>query len=109
MNGQHHIHRRKRCHKMLEAYPHKNKWVRFLDRFLLFVAVIGPLMTFPQILKIYVGQNAAGISIWTWSFYALIDIPWIIYGFVHKEKPIVIAYFLWLVTNLIVLVGALIY
>jgi uncharacterized protein with PQ loop repeat len=109
MEGIHHIHKRKRVHQKLGMYPHPNKWVKFLDRLLLFVAVMGPLLTLPQILKIYVGQNATGVSVLSWGFYALFNIPWIIYGVVHKDKPIMIGYSLWLVTNIVVVVGVLIY
>jgi len=104
-----HIHKRKRVHQKLEKYPHPNKWIKFLDRFLIIVAVVGPLMVLPQILKIFMLKDAMGVSALSWGLFALFDIPWIIYGAVHKEKPIIIAYSLWLVTNLIVVVGALIY
>lgn len=109
MDGVHHIHKRKRKHHKLLEYPHSKKWIRFLDKFLLVVAVVGPLITLPQILKIYVGQNATGVSTLSWGLFALFNIPWIVYGVVHKDKPIIIGYSLWLVTNIIVVVGALIY
>ncbi len=105
----HHIHKRKRFHEKLEEYPHENKWVRRLDTFLLFVAAIGPLMCLPQILKIYYYKNASGVSVLSFSLFAFFNIPWIVYGFVHKEKPIYVAYILWFITNITVVIGALIY
>ena len=108
-DGFHHIHKRKRIHQKLEKYPHKNKWVARLDQLLVIVAIIGPLLDVPQIYKIYYLKNAAGVSVLSWSLYAFFDIPWIAYGFVHKEKPIIIAYSFWFVTNLIVIIGTLIY
>ena len=109
MDGIHHIHKRKRKHYKLLEYPHPNKWIKFLDRFLLIVAILGPLVTLPQILKIYVEQNSTGVSALTWGLFALFNIPWIVYGVVHKDKPIAIGYSLWLVTNVVISVGALIY
>ena len=109
MNGIHHIHKRKRVHKKLKAYPHENKWVNFLDRFLIVVAVIGPLIALPQIIRIFVFNSAAGVSGLSWGLYALFNIPWFIYGIVHKDKPIMIAYSLSFVANLTVLTGTLIY
>ena len=105
----HHIHRRKRVHQRLEKYPHPNKWVKLLDRLLIIIAVVGPLMVLPQILKIFILRDATGVSALSWSLFALVDIPWIIYGLVHKEKPIVVAYILYLATNLVVVAGALVY
>ena len=109
MEGVHHIHKRKRVHDKLKAYPHPNKWIKFLDKFLLIVAVIGPLLSLPQILKIYVEHNTSGVSVLTWGLFAFFNIPWIIYGIVHKDKPIIIGYSLWLVTNIVIVVGALMY
>jgi uncharacterized protein with PQ loop repeat len=109
MEGIHHIHKRKRKHHKLLQYPHPNKWVKLLDRFLLVVAVVGPLLVLPQILKIYVGQNATGVSALSWGLLALFNIPWILYGAVHGDKPITMGYSIWFVVNIIVAVGALIY
>jgi uncharacterized protein with PQ loop repeat len=109
MEGIHHIHKRKRAHHKLKEYPHSKKWIRFLDKFLLVVAVVGPLLVLPQILKIYVGQNASGVSALSWGLLALFNIPWIVYGVVHKDKPITLGYSIWFVVNIIVVVGALIY
>lgn len=105
----HHIHQRKRIHEKAEQYPHPNKWINFLDNILLAAAIIGPLMNFPQIYKIYSEQIASGLSLISWSLYAICDIPWIIYGIVHKEKPIITAYILWFLTNTTVIVGILLY
>jgi len=105
----HHLQKRKRVHQKLEPYPHENKWIRILDKIILAVAFIGPMMNIPQIFKIFYLKNAEGISLISWSAYTFFDIPWILYGIVHKEKPIFYAYILWFVTNLIVVAGALIY
>ena len=109
MNGIHHIHKRKRMCKKLKTYPHKNKWINFLDKFLIVVAVIGPLIALPQIIRIFVFNSAAGVSGLSWGLYALFNIPWFIYGIVHKDKPIMITYSLSFVANLTVLTGTLIY
>ena len=105
----HHLHKRKRVHHKLEKYPHKHEGVRLLDRIILVVAILGPLMNIPQILKIYIGKNPAGISLLTFASYATINLTWIIYGIVHKEKPIIIAFCLWFTTNLIIIAGILTY
>jgi uncharacterized protein with PQ loop repeat len=105
----HHLHKRKRIHQKLEKYPHENKWMRLLDKIILAVAFIGPLMNIPQIFKVYYLKNADGISLISWSAYTFFDIPWIIYGIAHKEKPIIVAYTLWFLTNALVVIGALMY
>ena len=108
-SGIHHLHKRKRVHKKLENYPHENKWIRFLDKFLIVVAVLGPLIAMPQILQIFITQNATGVSSLSWGLYALFNVPWFVYGIVHKDKPIIISYLLSFIANITVLTGTLIY
>jgi len=105
----HHISKRKRISQKLESYPSKNFWIRFLDKFLIIIAVIAPLTTIPQIITLYTLRQAAGLSIYSWSAWTILDIPWIIYGIVHKEKPITIAYILWFLMNLSVVIGILLF
>jgi uncharacterized protein with PQ loop repeat len=105
----HHIHKRKRVHQKLEKYPHPNPWINFLDRLLIVLAVIGPMTNIPQIAKIYIEKNASGLSLLSWLLYFFLSIPWILYGIVHKEKPIIISSSLWAVTDFIVIIGILLY
>lgn len=105
----HDLHLRKRIHIQKEPYPHPDIWKRRLDELVLLLGVIGPLMTIPQIYEIFVNKNASGVSEITWFLFTIIDIPWIIYGLVHKERPIYITYSLWFVMNLAVGIGAVMY
>ncbi len=105
MKFHHHLHVRKRR----EPYPARTSALRLLDGVVLVVGILGPIFSIPQILLIYVGQQAAGVSPESWAAWALLDIPWIIYGLVHRERPIVITYTLWLICNTLVFVGALLY
>jgi uncharacterized protein with PQ loop repeat len=104
----HHIHQRKRQHQ-LSTYPHPVPWVRFLDQLLVGVAIIAPLMVIPQIYMIISTKSAIGVSPLTWGLFALFNIPWLVYGIVHKEKPIIIGYILWLLVNSTVVILTLIY
>tara|TARA_Y100000310_G_scaffold345539_1_gene466243 strand:- start:13420 stop:13755 length:336 start_codon:yes stop_codon:yes gene_type:complete len=108
-HGLHHIHQRKRKKENVHPYPSKDKWIYLLDKFLIFVAVLAPLMTLPQILRIIQEQSAAGVSLLTWILFTLFTITWILYGIVHKEKPIIISYVLWFLADLAVVILALMY
>lgn len=105
----HHISRRKRITKKLEEYPSKRFWVRLFDRVLLTIAVIGPLTALPQVWNVYANHAVAGLSLTSWSLWAFFNLFWVMYGFVHKEKPIVITYILWFIMNLSVAIGILLY
>lgn len=82
---------------------------RFLDRATLAAGIIGPLMTLPQIFKIYFYHQASGVSALSWCAFAALDIPFLLYGFYHKEKPIITTYTLWLIANSAVAIGAIIF
>ena len=105
--GTHHRHLRTRIYKHLQQYPHPNALIRALDRLVFVAGLIGPIMTLPQIYTIYVLGDVTGVSALTWSAYAILDIPWIIYGLIHRESIIVFAYTLWLVVNGAVALGVL--
>ncbi|MBT6068848.1 hypothetical protein HOG48_03760 [Candidatus Peregrinibacteria bacterium] len=105
----HHIHQRKRKAKDLAPYPHPNKWIGGLDRAMLFIAIVGPLFNIPQIAKIYIGQEVAGLAITTYILLLTMKIPWITYALVHKEKPLLITSILWACSHISIIVGILIY
>ncbi|MBL7206767.1 MAG: hypothetical protein ISS36_04175 [Candidatus Aenigmarchaeota archaeon] len=105
----HHIHKRKRIHEKHEKYPHPNKWKRMLDKAIYAIAFIGPIMTIPQVLKIWLEQNATGVSSISWTTYLILSVFWFVYGCIHKEKPIMISGFLFIVVKSIIVVGILLY
>lgn len=108
-SGLHHPHVRKRIYTNLEKYPHPNYLVRTLDVTVYAVGILGPILTLPQIYLIYIGHQAAGVSVISWAAYAAFDVPWVLYGIVHRERVIVASYTLWFVVNTAVAVGAMLY
>ena len=95
--------------KGMEDYPSEKFWIRFLDKLLLIIAVISPMMAIPQVYEVYGLHAVAGLSFISWASWALFNLPWIAYGFVHKQKPIVIMYILWFLMNASIAVGILLY
>jgi len=107
--GLHHYHKRKRISQRLEPVPSKDKNKRFLDKAIYFVGVFGPIMTLPQLAKIWIEKNAVGVSAISWGAYLLAAIFWLNYGILHKEKPIILTYSLWIVLETLIVIGTLIY
>lgn len=108
-DGLHHAHLRKRAAAPGAHPPARQRLIRLMDRCLVVVGVLGPLMTLPQILKIFGERSAAGIALPTWGFYVVGNAFWIAYGIVHRERPIVVTYVGWLIVNSIVVTGAVLY
>jgi uncharacterized protein with PQ loop repeat len=101
-----HKHKRKNTEESLVV---SEFWRQLLDRVTLIAGILGPLMVIPQIYKIFSAHNATGVSILSWTAFALLDIPFIFYGIFHKDRPIVITYTLFFIANLIVTIGAIVY
>ena len=107
--GFHHAHIRKRIYQKHEPYPHPDAWKRFMDRAIYAVGIFGPLMTIPQIYKIWVHKTATGVSLISWSAYVVVALFWLIYGIMHKERPIIMTYICWLIFDLMIVAGVLLY
>ena len=74
-----------------------------------FLGVVGPVMTLPQLFKIWVEQNAAGVSMISWVTYLVTGIVWLMYGIALKEKPIILTYSIWVVLELFIVTGIFLY
>jgi len=107
--GVHSLHLRKRIYEKKEPYPHPDKFKRTIDNSIIFVGIFAQLMTIPQIIKIWFEKNATGVSIFPWIAYLIYAIFFLFYGLVHREKQIIIIYILWILLNLIIVIGILIY
>lgn len=105
----HHLHIRERFHKELQSYPHPKKLLRVIDECVYIVGIFGQVMTIPQIYTIWIDHNAGGVNPWTWWSYVAQATVWFVYGIVHKAKPIMVTYFVWIIMNTLVALGAFIY
>jgi MtN3 and saliva related transmembrane protein len=107
--GLHHFHQRKRLYEKLESIPSPDKLKRLLDYAVYVGGSIGPFLTIPQLIKIWIGQNATGVSAFSWGSYLVASVFWVVYGIVHNEKPIIFTNSIWVLMNGLVMLGALIY
>ena len=73
------------------------------------MSVFTMLMTVPQVLTIWVGHRAAGVSVVSWSAYLLSAVLWFWYGFQKRDKNIYLPCVGWVGLDAAVIVGAVIY
>lgn len=98
-----------------EAYKNRrhdfseSKWRNFMHKAVYAAGIFGAVMTIPQITKIWIEKNAAGVSAISWSAYLAGAIVWLIYGITFKRKPIVFVYSIWIVLEIIIIIGTIIY
>ncbi len=105
----HHLHRRKRVTQQFEQYPSPQYGIRFLDRLLIVVAVVAPMTMLPQIIKLYATRDVASFSLTSWALFCVFNLLWLVYGIVHKDKPILISNALWFITQAAIVVAIIIY
>jgi len=103
--GAHGHHHRLHLRKKRE----KGKTQRIMDRMIYFAGIAGPVMTLPQVFKIWFEKSAAGVALETWMTYLLLSVIWISYGILHKEKPLIIMYASYFIINISIIVGVVLY
>jgi uncharacterized protein with PQ loop repeat len=89
----------------------KNKKVlaKDVDSLMLVVAVIQPFMAIPQVYTIYANQSAENVSLLTWTMFTLLGLVSFTYAFLHRIKPYMITQSLWILNDLAIIVGILLY
>ena len=80
-----------------------------LSRVLGFMSVFTMLMTIPQVLTIWIGHQASGVSVVSWSAYLLSAILWFWYGLQKRDKNIYLPCVGWVGLDAAVIVGVFIY
>ena len=108
-NTNHHQSIRKRITEKCEPYPAQEKYKRAVDKIIYAFSIIGPVMTLPQVLRIWLEKNAESVSLITWSVYFIASFFWLLYGFFHKENQIILLNSLLLGINGMVVLGVIIY
>jgi uncharacterized protein with PQ loop repeat len=80
-----------------------------MKRLLGIMSLFTMVMTIPQVLTIWLGHQAAGVSLLSWSAYLISALLWFWYG-VQKHAPnIYLACIGWIALDLAVITGALHY
>lgn len=108
-DGLHHLTKRVNKKSKNEDHQSNISWRHFLDRCAYLVGLIGPIMTLPQVKIIWIDHKVEGVSLVSWSAYLLIAIFWILYGITHKELPIIITNALFLILDILIVVGVFLY
>jgi uncharacterized protein with PQ loop repeat len=73
------------------------------------LSIFTMLMTVPQVLTIWLGHQAAGVSLVSWSAYLLSAFVWFWHGLQRRDPNIYLACIGWMILDGAVIVGALLY
>ena len=80
-----------------------------MSRLLGAMSVFTMLMTIPQVLTIWIGQQAAGVSVLSWSAYLVSAVLWLGHGIQKRDKNIYLACIGWIVLDVAVIAGVVLY
>jgi len=80
-----------------------------LRRLLGGMSIFTLLMTVPQVLTIWVGQQAAGVSVFSWSAYLLSALLWFWFGIQKRDRNIYLPCVGWIALNSAVVAGAVVH
>jgi len=67
------------------------------------------LMTVPQVWTIWIGREAAGVSVASWSAYLLSALLWFYFGLRKGDKNIYLPCVGWVLLDSAVIAGAIVY
>lgn len=82
---------------------------RMMSRLLGSMSVFTMVMTLPQVLTIWIGHQAAGVSLLSWSAYLVSAVLWFWHGIRTHDKNIYLACVGWVVRDSAVIVGVIVY
>jgi uncharacterized protein with PQ loop repeat len=80
-----------------------------LERVLRGLSVFTMFMTVPQVLTIWIGRDAHNVSIASWAAYLLAACLWFVYGMRKHDKTIYLACIGWILLDVAIVVGVLMY
>lgn len=83
--------------------------MRGFDYLMYGVAILAPLAALPQVIAIFATQRVDGLVLSSWLLMTIINVLWIVYGFVHRTFPVWINALLWFLLNGAVAVGIMLY
>ena len=89
--------------------PHSPQPVSGLEKVLRGLSVFTMLMTVPQVLTIWVGHNAGGVSLVSWVSYLIAACLWFVYGVQKHDKTIYLACVGWVLLDAAVVIGVIVH
>lgn len=73
------------------------------------MSVVTMVMTVPQVLAIWVGHSAGGVSLASWLAYLAGACLWLAYGIEKRDRTIWMACLGWIVLDAAIVLGILVY
>lgn len=95
----------KNTHTLLQC----ERFRTFMEKAIYPIGLVGPVITIPQLIQVWMTQDAGGLSLVTWSTWILIGVFWLLYGLSKNDRALVYSYMAWITVEGGVIVGILAY
>lgn len=95
-------------HHLLKFLSKKQNRTK-IDALMSVAAIAHPLMALPQVVLIYSTKQVAGLSLFMWVAWLVLGLVFLAYGLAHRLKPYILMQVLWVVIDLLVISGILMY
>lgn len=83
--------------------------VTVLEKVLRGLSVFTMLMTVPQVLAVWIGGDAGGVSLVSWASYLVAACLWFVYGLQKRDKTIYVACVGWVVLDAAIVAGVIVH
>ena len=80
-----------------------------LERTLRIFSIVTMLMTVPQVLTVWLGRNASGVSLISWVAYLISACLWFVYGVGKHDKTIYLACVGWILLDAAIVIGVIVH
>src|SRR5262245_11084289 len=77
------------------ATPAKWRVASHIDIAVYIVSFSGMFVTLDQLRLVWLEHDVSGVSFLTWSFYTVSASVWCTYGYIHKDKVLIVTNLLW--------------
>lgn len=82
---------------------------KVMRRLLGSLSIFTMLMTIPQVLTIWIGHQAAGVSLLSWTAYLISAVLWFWYGIMKRDRNIYLPCVGWIALDGAVIAGVLVH
>lgn len=91
----------------LHKHIQKKKKVTPFDMVVIVAAFLYPLSSIPQVIQIFHGSTD-GVSLYSWAGFAVFATIFLVYGFKYRIVPMIITNSVWLLMDILVIIGLLV-
>ena len=99
----------RKIRKKIIPYTWWKKRIKNIDKMVFYVWLLWPAVAVPQLVKIWILQDATWLSIITWFLWIVVAIFWVIYWINHKLFPVIISNTIYIIIETGVVLGILLY